>query len=997
MPAIQSIGLASNGALDEKTIDKLKAVDVKSQIDPINKRITKSKEQNTELSTLLVSIAGMKGAQNPLYDELEYLKVATDTLGDSVVPVVSAGVSPQNILISVKQLAKEDIIQSNSFATKEDTISNQDTSMSISMDGRTYEIDIKGTANPKEGVKPTKLSDLPSLILEATSGKITGSIIDTGGDTPYTLILKSRDVGKNNAILVGTIAKSARVINEFTLKDTVFQKSNVVINGVEIFGKISKTSHTGKVIDDVGNLPFQFNPGDFRINGTDIFDSTVKTNTISSGAVTINSTAANGDFKLNNIDVFTTSGFAETKSNTKLNDLKFPLSIGVGALSLNGTDIFDAIKPTEIITSVIKDASVEGTYKYNNLMINGVSIFRDLEDTVIDTLSSLVDAINLKTLDTNVSASITQDVAGNKKLNLVNELKGDNIDINTNDPLQLSKMRLSTGITVGNNSIIISDKTALLDTINEKSIASGVKALEIDGNLVLRSTKSNGRISLRATDQGFINELGFKEGIYNKSIPVSLPSLSEVVSLINKKTDEHNVVASIKENKLFLEHVKLGEELDISGSQAFLAKLKLSVDTIKPQKGKLVSSIQDVVDAINASTSTSNVQAVEENKKIVLKTTKVSTDIAISGKTTSLELIGLKESLISSINGEVLPDIQTVVDRINEKSLSTNVQAFLGSDNKITLLNTLGEDILFTGDEDKLNIVSFSIDSSVVLKNADSKKAVLEKLGISKSSQKLQNAQDSIFSYNGVDISRSTNNVDDIVTGIDFQLKKVDTLSRSTSISIKKDKATIINNFFEFITAYNSFIRKVSDLTKFTYNEKDPKASEAGAFQGKTTITNLPSQLAGILGNILPPKDLKLNSLIILGVDFTRDGTLSYKEDELRAKINSNFEEVEKLFRGYTKTSLTGVEKKIDGIFKTFNDKINDLTKGSKSVLETFKSSIEQETNRLNKTLKKTQETIDGRYEQLKQSFIANDAAIGKITNNFASLKKQIEYETASN
>ena len=996
MPAIQSIGLASDGALDEKTITKLKEVDEKAQIEPINTKITETKEQNTELSTLLVSIAGMKGAQNPLYDELEYLKVSTNTIGDSVNPIVSAGVNPQNIRIGVKQLAKEDIIQSNSFKTKEDVMSEQDTSMSISMDGRTYEINIKGSTNLKEGEVATKLSDLPSLILEATSSKINGSIIDTGGDTPYTLILKSRDVGKNNAILVGTISKSSRIINEFTLKETIFKEGDVLINGVDIFGKISSTTHTGIAIDNVGNLPFQFNPGDFKINGVDVFKSTVNTSTTSSGSVILSSTTAtDGDFKLNNIDIFATSGLAETKSSRKLDSLSFPLSIELNTLSLNGFDIFDSVKPTVIKTAIVKDASAEGTYKHNNLMINGVSIFSNEEDTEIDSVDSLVDAINLKTADTSVVASVVQDASGNKRIELINEINGDNIDINTNDPLQLAKMRLSKGITLGSTSISIENKNALIETINLKKQISGVEALEVDGYLVLRSTTTNGRISLKATDTSFINQVGLKGETYTKSLPINLKSLDDVVSFVNKKTDNHNIVASIKEDKLYLENIKLGEELDIAGNQDFLSKLKLSISTIKPQKGKLVSSIQDIVDSINSSISTTNVQASEDNKKLVLKTTKTATDITISGKSQALSLIGLSETLVSAIDGEIISDTKEVVERINEQSAKTNVQALIDSLGRITLLNTLGENILFTGDENKLNTVSFFIDDSVVLDNISSKKDLLEKLGISKSSQKLQNAQNSIFNYNGVDITRSTNNIDDIIAGVEFQFKKVDTENGLTSISISRDKETITESFFEFVTAYNSFIRKIVDLTKFTYDEDSPEDSEAGAFQGKTTISSLPSQLSGILGTILP--DTGINSLISLGIDFTRDGTLSYEEEAIKNKINGNFKDVENLFRGYTKTSLTGVDTQIDGIFTRFNKKINDLTKGNDSVLETFKSSIEQETSRLKKTLKKTQETIDNRYEQLKKSFIANDAAIGKITNNFASLKKQIEYETASN
>ncbi len=995
MPAIQSIGLGSDNVLKQETIDKLKESEEQAQITPIEKRITKTKKQNTELSTLLVSIAGMKGAQNPLYEELEYLKVSTNTIGDSVDPVVSSGVSTQNINIQVKQLAKQDIIQSKTFRTKEDVLSVKNTNMHISINSRSYEVKIKGSSELEEGEKATKLSDLPSLILESTSGKVTGSIINTGGDTPYTLVLKSKDVGKNNTILVGTALKAGRNVNEETLKETIYRKDDWLINDVRIFGKTTKAQHLGEVIDDLNNLPFKFNTGDLTINGTDIFDVTKNTSTISSSKVVINSTAADGDMFLNGKNIFDTSGFSETKSSTKLNDLEFPLDITLDTLTLNGIDIFNSAKPTVITTSVLNDTGVSGIYKHNNLMLNGVSVFSAEEDVEIESIAGLVNQINLKTDDTNISARVVELADGNTKMELTNEVDGDNIDINSNDPLILSKMRLYKGVTLGSTKISVKDKAELIELINSKKDKSAVKALEVDGNLVLRSTRESGRIVLKANNSSFINQMGFKEGTYNNPIPVKIESLASVISHINNKSDLHNIVASNKDDKLYLEHTQLGQSIDVGGKLEFLEKLNLKIETIQPEKGKLVSNIDDLIKAINISTDKTSVQARRDDKRLLLSATKDAVDITIAGKSEALSLIGLTETLAASIDGEKLEDINTLVKRINEKSERTNVTASIGSDGKITLLNTLGGNIVFLGDEAQINILSFSIDDTINLTDIGSNKALLEKLGISKLSQKLQSAQDSIFKYNGVEIKRDNNNIVDIIEGVEFKLQKVDTENSFTNIVISKDKDTITDSFFEFITAYNSFIRKIADLTKFTYDADNPEDSEAGAFQGKTTISKIPFQLSTILGEVYP--DLKISGLISLGLDFSRDGTLTYKEDEIRNKINSNFKNIEDLFRGYKKTTTTGVDERKDGIFTKFNKKINDLTKGSKSVLETFKSSIEQETSRLTKTLKKTQDNIDNRYEQIKKSFIANDAAISKINNNFNALKQQIEYETAKN
>ena len=114
----------------------------------------------------------------------------------------------------------------------------------------------------------------------------------------------------------------------------------------------------------------------------------------------------------------------------------------------------------------------------------------------IDSISKLVDYINLKTGDTNVAATAIQSTNGPIRMQLINEASGDNIDINTNDPLQLAKMRLFKGVTLGKSTIPVKDKQVLLELINEKKQTTRVEALEIDGNLVLRSTKKKWKNSI---------------------------------------------------------------------------------------------------------------------------------------------------------------------------------------------------------------------------------------------------------------------------------------------------------------------------------------------------------------------------------------------------------------------------------------------------------------------------------------------------------------------
>ena len=997
MPAIQSIGLASDGALKQDTIDKLKSADEKAQIEPIQRRITETKEQNTQLSTLLVSLAGVKGAQNPLSKDIEYQKVSTRNIGDSVNPVVSSGVSPQSIKISVKKLATKDIIESNNFKTRDDILSEQNTTFSISVNNIAYDIDIVGSEDATKEKLATKFKDLPTLISEATSSRVTGSILETGGDKPFKLIIQSRDVGKKNEIFIGTKIKGSKAIDDKIFLETIYKKDDLTINEIVIFTKISNTKTVGKRIDFKGDFPFNFNSSDLFINNIDIFSNTKKTITQSLDKLVITGEdARNEDLVLNGINIFDTADFSELKSKNKINTLAFPLRLPIKSLVINDVDILDTLEKTNITTPILQDSAVQGDYSHNALIINGVSIFNTGDATSISTVSDLASAINNKVDSTNITAELTDLGRGNFRIKLINDVQGDDIDISSSNPIDLAKFRLYTGRTKGNNDVYIENKFKLLDFINEKTSETKVVAEEDEnGYLYLHNEAKGQRIRIKSQDDTFLKEIGVEKGTYRDSIPQVISSLDDLVIAINKKSDDHNLIASIKDSKLVLEQTKFGENIEIKGDVDFLTKLKLIAQIIEPDKGRLISTKEDLIEAINSSSSLTSVEASIDKDKITLLSTKNDTDISIGGSGTSLTLLGLSEGITNAINGEIFEGTSTLLDRINEQTEETNVKAFLDDDNKISLLNLNGGSIALDGDEDQLNTLGLSIDSSIKLKNENNNKDLFEKLGLSKAENKLQNAEDSIFKYNGVDIIRDSNKVSDIIQGIDFILEKVDSDTSFTQINIERDKEVISKSFFDFVTAYNSFIRKVSDLTKFEQNETDATKSEAGVFQGKNTITSLPFKLSSILGKIIPSADI--SSLISLGITLGRDGTLSYKEDEIKNKIKTEFQEVEDLFRGHSKTLSTGKEENVDGIFKLLNDKIKDLTIGDKSTLEVFKTSIEQETDRLSDSLKRTQETLDKRYEQLQQSFIANDAAIGRANNRFAALKTQIAYETAKN
>ncbi len=193
--SVSSLGIGSNGVLSYDVIDKLKKVDEDATIKPIDNKIAKNKTQSDDLAILTTMTASLKSASSTLSDETSYLSRSVTSSDEGISVSAEAGAEVQDFSFDVTGLAKRDIYQSKSFTNTTDTFASDDDTIKINIDGKDYSISVTSS---------TTLEDLKGKIYDATDGKVTASILNVGGDTPYKLILKSTDTGANNVMTISS-------------------------------------------------------------------------------------------------------------------------------------------------------------------------------------------------------------------------------------------------------------------------------------------------------------------------------------------------------------------------------------------------------------------------------------------------------------------------------------------------------------------------------------------------------------------------------------------------------------------------------------------------------------------------------------------------------------------------------------------------------------------------------------------------------------------------
>ncbi len=275
----------------------------------------------------------------------------------------------------------------------------------------------------------------------------------------------------------------------------------------------------------------------------------------------------------------------------------------------------------------------------------------------------------------------------------------------------------------------------------------------------------------------------------------------------------------------------------------------------------------------------------------------------------------------------------------------------------------------------------------------------------------VQRAQDAKFSWNGIEIARSTNTVDDVVSGISVELTKEHTGTDHSVIRITRDDDDIFKGIDEFVKTYNELISKIEEETRY-----DEKTKVAGNLNGETTITGVRSTLKNIL-NFTAGSGISV-SISSYGFSFDDEGRLKIDEKTLKEKFKEDPELAIAFFKGGEFTiggfeiakrdangkviegefdRIGGTTTTIDGLFTQFSDAIEKMITGSNSTLKSFEQSLKDDYDRVKTDKENQQSRLDERMEATRSRMNAYDSLINKMTQAQQTLQQMINASSGNN
>lgn len=250
-----------------------------------------------------------------------------------------------------------------------------------------------------------------------------------------------------------------------------------------------------------------------------------------------------------------------------------------------------------------------------------------------------------------------------------------------------------------------------------------------------------------------------------------------------------------------------------------------------------------------------------------------SSDLSLSGSIT----LGVEGGTAVTIDVTEDMSLSEIATAINKQNATSGIKATVlkVSDSSYELILTSSEtgQTISVGDPD----------------------GVLQSLGVIDEegafADELQTAQNAIFTVDGVTITRSTNDINDVIDGVTFYLYSTTTDNQSITVEIGQNLSDIKSAVIAFVDAYNAYREWAISQQQVATGGG---ASADSVLFGDASIRSINQQVASALNFSLDEA-----SISAIGLSFDENNYLEYDEDTLDDILLEDPDRVQQLF-GYT-------------------------------------------------------------------------------------------------
>lgn len=237
-----------------------------------------------------------------------------------------------------------------------------------------------------------------------------------------------------------------------------------------------------------------------------------------------------------------------------------------------------------------------------------------------------------------------------------------------------------------------------------------------------------------------------------------------------------------------------------------------------------------------------------------------------------------------------------------------------------------------------------------------------------------QSARDASLTVDGISVTRSSNVVSDVITGVTFTLVKDTVVSGPVTVAVAKDVSSVTTKISSFVSAFNdlrSYIAKNQ-----TY---DVETMTGGPLMGESSANLVSQGLSTIFGSAVSGISSGLETMSKIGITTQKDGTLLMNSSKVEAALSSNFQGVVDLFAWNLSTNTKGIGYQVQ-------QKIDRWMSPIDGFVATRKTTISDSIVRLRHMAEEKESAITLYEQQLKEKYARLEQLISSLKNQSSSL-----------
>ena len=238
----------------------------------------------------------------------------------------------------------------------------------------------------------------------------------------------------------------------------------------------------------------------------------------------------------------------------------------------------------------------------------------------------------------------------------------------------------------------------------------------------------------------------------------------------------------------------------------------------------------------------------------------------------------------------------------------------------------------------------------------------------------VQAATDAQLNVNGIEFTRSTNVIDDVLTGVSLTVNTV--TDGAAHLNISQDNSQARANIVDFVAIYNEAQRQMKDLAN---------SSIDGALAGDSIFRSLTSSLRNIVLGSSSSGSGDISNLSDMGISVARTGELVVDDTKLDDALAYSYSDVIQMFSANTDDQSTS-SSDVAGLAGDITKLITDAT-DSDSYLVTQQATLATGNSEREEQLTVLAERMERVEERYNRQFLAMQQIIDQMNSTRESME----------